>query len=164
MLSRIFSHNVSKTVASSTKTASRVARTFGHGPVSKKEQYNITWTKLNPNKHVYMNHQFQKSHDDYYVLGEYPTPEILAEKIPAATYQHQAVDIAFNFFSGLSGEFNLDADNFKDVQHHSWQVHGVDIDAYKYQLLSKLARGIVIRENKNRPKIEQRLRDQFSRE
>jgi hypothetical protein len=67
-----------------------------------------------------MHHQFQKSHDDYYVLGEYPTPEILAEKIPAATYQNQAVDIAFGFFNNLSQDFNLTADNFENVQSHSW--------------------------------------------
>lgn len=120
MLRRLFTNNTTISMAKSTKTASRVARTFGAGAVSKKDQYNVTWTKLNASKHVYMHHQYQKSHDDYYVIGEYPTPEILAEKIPAATYQNEAIDIAFGFFNGLSSEFNLSGDNFQTVQHHSW--------------------------------------------
>lgn len=126
----------------------------GHGQISKAEQYNVTWTKLNPNKHIYMHHQFQKSHDDYYVLGEYPTPEILAQKIASKAYEIKAIDVSFKHLQTIIPGFSLTKKDFENVKNHSWQVYGVDIDAYKYQVLSKLAQEIVVKENKNRPKIE----------
>ena len=127
------------------------------------EQYNQHISRLDPYKHTYMHWSFNDSYDSYFTLGEYPVPNLVAQRGSDDAYQNASVDVVFSWLQENVEGFNLTLADFEQVQHHSWQVYDVEIDTLKYSLLSALADGINIRESKFRPNVERRRRERLSR-
>ena len=120
-------------------------------------------SKLDPSKHTYMHHNNSAGYEHYFAIGEFPVPEILAQKLPSQKYQTEAIGIVFNWLNNNVEGFNLDAEQFESVKSHSWQVYNVNIEALKFNLCTVLADGIVVAENKYRPNVERRTREKLSR-
>lgn len=121
-------------------------------------------TKMNPQRHVYM-HQMQMQYDDHFFIGDFPNPDIVAEKEPSKLYKEQAVSLVVDYLQKHHNGFNLQATNWDELKGTSWQVHGVDnINDLKFALFDFLADHIIVKENKFRPRIEQRIRKSAARE
>lgn len=121
-------------------------------------------TKLNPQRHIYM-HNLQMQYDDHFTIGDFPNPDIIAEKEPSKIYKEQAVDLTVKYLMKNVKEFSIQATNWDELKSTSWQVHGIEnINELKFAIFDHLADNIIVKENKFRPKIEQRIRKSIARE
>lgn len=121
-------------------------------------------TKLNPTRHIYM-HTVQWQYDDHFFIGDFPNPDIIAEKEPSIAYKEQAVSLVIGYLQKNVQGFSLETTEWEELKGTSWQLHGIDnINELKFQLFDFLADNLVIKESKFRPRVEQRLRKSAARE
>jgi hypothetical protein len=133
--------------------------------VMEKRSRSFVGTKLNPQRHFYVNRQYQQQYDDHYFIGDFPEADIIAQSQPSSVYTEQAVRAAFKYLSQKIPGFNLKAEDWEELKGTSWQLHGIDnINTLKYEILDYLADNIVVKESKFRPKVEQRLRKSMARQ
>lgn len=136
-----------------------------HHDAPKKWLNALVGSRKNPQKHMYMHHQPQQQYDDNWAVGEFPVPDRVANKVFSNAYKFEAASLIFDSLSKTESSFVLNGSDFKEVEHQSWQLQGVNnIDDLKFSLLDKLAESIVVKESKYRPKVEQRIRRTFTRE
>jgi murein L,D-transpeptidase YafK len=110
-------------------------------------------------------HQMQMQYDDHFFIGDFPNPDVLAEREPSRLYKEHAVDLTVKFLQKHNKEFSLQCDNWDELKGTSWQVHGIDnINELKFAIFDHLADSIVVKESKFRPRIEQRIRKSAARE
>lgn len=112
-----------------------------------------------------MHHTAQQQFDSFYAVGEFPEADIVAEKQPNKEYLVQAVDQAFKFLAKRVPGFQLTVADWQDARHTSWQLYDIDnIDEIKYEIFDHLADTLIIKENKYRPRVEQRMRKAAARQ
>lgn len=135
----------------------------GFNPTEKRKSA-LFGTKMNPQRHTYM-HQFQTQYDDHNFVGDFPTPDFVAEREPAQIYKEQAVGLAIGYLQKHVQGFSLQATNWDELKETSWQLHGLEnINEVKFALFDYLAENLIVKENKFRPRIEQRIRKSAARE
>ena len=120
-------------------------------------------SKMDPRRHIYQHHAYQ-SFDDHFFVGDFPDADIIAEREPNRQYKEAAVRLAVEFLRQTKPDLELNFEDFQEVQGTSWQIHGIeDIDDIKFRLWDLFADNIIVKENKFRPRIEQRFRKEAAR-
>lgn len=132
--------------------------------ITAKRKNHLVGTKLTPTRHTYM-HQYQLQYDDKFFIGDFPNPDILAEKEPSRVYKEHAVYLTMQFLKDNVKGFELLSQNWDELKSTSWQLHGIDnINDLKFELFDYLADNIIVKESKYRPRVEQRLRKSVARQ
>lgn len=116
-------------------------------------------TKMDPRRHIYMHHNPIQNYDDHFFVGDFPTPDLVAEREPSRAYREQAVQLAQGFLAKARPQLKVSFEDWEEARGTSWQLHGIqDIDILKFEIWDHLSDNIIVKENKFRPRIEQRLR------